>query len=181
GDNAAHFTIINDGPSNMELDWVNYDGQLQSPGTTVSKNGGSYGLGTYITHPFMVKNGQPLFLFRTTAPLDDNSFQAIAIGDGYVSVPTSQDKQVKTLSGGVTSNITFFNGTGYPVRIDWIDFNGQRQSYGTINNQSSGAYTTGTLTFWGVYDTFDNCIGLYFITEAGPMTIALGKDSIAGV
>ncbi|MDF5727947.1 MAG: hypothetical protein PUP92_07875 [Rhizonema sp. PD38] len=68
-------------------------------------------------------------------------------------------------TGKVNTEITFLNQRDEPVKLYWLDYLGNRKSYGSIQSKDRRTQNTYVTHVWVVADTQDNCLSVYNADE----------------
>jgi hypothetical protein len=82
------------------------------------------------------------------------------------------NKGVRSLNSAVAAKITFVNKSGQPIKVYWIDFNGNRKLYQTLENNRFYEQQTFMTHPWLVTDKDDNAWDTYY-PEARPRTVEI--------
>jgi VHL beta domain len=72
------------------------------------------------------------------------------------------------------TRISFLNGRSRVVNVFWIDYNGRRYFYHSLESGESQSFDTYATHPWVVTDASGNCIGVYF-ADVGENHIAIGN------
>lgn len=84
----------------------------------------------------------------------------------------AQVAAVRSVASSSPAKIRFVNNSGQPVKVSWIDFQGRRQLYATLNNRETYVQETYLDHPWLVTDAGDNVWYLFF-ADAQPRTIVI--------
>lgn len=116
-----------------------------------------------------VVNGQ---LVSATATINTASPSPAPPGSSVLTpLPCSQEPSLRSLEAITLSSIEFVNNRSESVRIHWLDYQGRRQLWLTLNAGQSlvqGAYVTHP---WVVANTTDRCLGIYLPAQQGARAI----------
>jgi hypothetical protein len=83
----------------------------------------------------------------------------------------SQESTLRSTSFDTKTFITFRNETSRTVKVYWIDYEGDRISYGTLKPRESRSQQTFLTHPFVLTDLDDKCIGIFLPTEEPGVTI----------
>ena len=80
-----------------------------------------------------------------------------------VSMSCARESAMRSTSPGVdtTTGLHFFNGTGAPVNVYWLNYSGTRQFQSTVQPYGYARYGTYATHPWVVTDETNRCLGIY--------------------
>ncbi|HEV8132309.1 MAG TPA: hypothetical protein VGQ81_13750, partial [Acidobacteriota bacterium] len=82
-----------------------------------------------------------------------------------------RESSLRSLEGATTSSIEFVNFSSQAIQIYWLDYNGRRQFYNTLQPRESYVQATFLTHPWLVTDLNRQCLGIYLPTSK-PATAA---------
>jgi serine/threonine protein kinase len=93
------------------------------------------------------------------------------------SVPASEcdrEKSLQSLAGDQPTSISFTNHAGEPLRLYWLNYSGDRVSYGTLAPGTTFDTSTYVTHPWLVADTSDKCRAIY-MPATEPRHVVVGR------
>ncbi|MGH6742518.1 MAG: hypothetical protein ACREDY_26400 [Bradyrhizobium sp.] len=104
---------------------------------------------------------------------------ALLIGTALVSTGAQaagnrcpQERDLRSIEGKISTQVTFVNAYGATIRIYWLNYNGGRQFYQQLAAGRSFAVNTYVTHPWVVTDSDENCIEVY-LPQPRPSTIQI--------
>jgi hypothetical protein len=91
----------------------------------------------------------------------------------------SVEGSLKAVGGQAPVDLTFSNTSAEPRHLYWIDFQGQRKSYGVIAAGSSQRQPTSIGNHWVVTDAADNCLAILTASAAQAAAFVVGGLTVA--
>jgi len=80
----------------------------------------------------------------------------------------SVEGSLKAIAGQPPVEMSFSNSSAEPRNLYWIDYQGQRQSYGVIAPGNARGQPSSEGNHWVVTDAADNCLAIYTASAAQP-------------
>ena len=84
----------------------------------------------------------------------------------------AEEKELKSLPNEIDTKINFINKSGKTIKVYWIDFDGDRKLYHTLDKDDSYEQDTFVNHAWVITDEDDNAWYVYF-PDAQPRTIEI--------
>ena len=84
----------------------------------------------------------------------------------------AEEKGIKSINSDVSTEMTFTNKSGKTVKVYWLDFNGERKLYNTLEEKESYLQQTYLTHPWLITDEKDNAWHVYY-PDAQPRTIEI--------
>jgi hypothetical protein len=85
----------------------------------------------------------------------------------------AEEKGIKSTNGEVETSIKFVNKSGRPVKVYWLDYEGQRKLYETVKDGDAHTIDKTYLTHpWLITDEDDNAWYVYF-PDSQPRTVEI--------
>lgn len=81
-------------------------------------------------------------------------------------------RHVRSISGDVPTSVRFANRSGARIRIHWLDYQGMRKLYQTLDDGAQYVQKTFITHPWLVTDERNNALSVYF-PDAQPRTITI--------
>ena len=85
-----------------------------------------------------------------------------------------REKSLRSLAGDQSTSISFTNDGGEPVRLYWLDYNGDRVPYETLAPGATVQRQTYVTHPWIVADTSDKCRAIY-LPATEPRHVVVGR------
>jgi hypothetical protein len=85
----------------------------------------------------------------------------VVVATELEAVPCSEEQSRKSLSSDAKTAIEFENRRSKPVELHWLNYEGQRESYGQIQPGEVSAVETYETHPWLVADTSKRCIAIF--------------------
>lgn len=106
-----------------------------------------------------------------------STFIAIALLAGCTAVrpprvDANEKRSLKSLAGTYKAQIAFVNDSGQPVKVFWIDFDGHRKLYKTLEKGESYDQQTFLNHPWLITDVGDNAWYIFF-ADAQPRSVSI--------
>ncbi|KAF9458402.1 von Hippel-Lindau disease tumor suppressor, beta/alpha domain-containing protein [Collybia nuda] len=143
GGSSTTITFINYLDVEVRVNWIDFDGKLKFYKALAP--GSQYNQQTYVGHPWVVYTNTAYAVFH---PLAGNNHRAIidnptrpGWNNSTTLIPILALAAVpclRSLNGGASTYVTFFNNRPEAVRVYWIDMEGKKKLYKTL--QHSGTY-----------------------------------------
>jgi von Hippel-Lindau disease tumor supressor len=82
----------------------------------------------------------------------------------------AEEKGIKSINSDVETKITFANKSGKTIKVFWLDFDGKRKFYQTLEDDESYDQDTYLTHPWVITDEDDNAWYVYY-PDAQPRTV----------
>lgn len=86
--------------------------------------------------------------------------------------PCAEEEGLRSANSNVATEIRFLNITGFPVKLYWIDFDGERELIASVKDGQGVVFNTFITHPWVVEDSAGICQGVFF-PEQQPRTITV--------
>ncbi|KAF9458150.1 von Hippel-Lindau disease tumor suppressor, beta/alpha domain-containing protein, partial [Collybia nuda] len=144
GGSSTIVTFINCLSVEVKVNWIDFDGKLKFYKALAPNS--QYDQQTYVGHPWVVYTDTAFAVFH---PLSGDNLNRAIIdnptrpgrNNGTTLIPIREMAAlpcVWSLNGGASTYVTFFNNRFEAVRVYWIDMEGKKKLYETL--QPGGTY-----------------------------------------
>jgi len=83
-----------------------------------------------------------------------------------------QESTLRSINGNVSTELTFINQTGQPIRIYWLNYQGMRQFYAELLPGQQHEQQTFVTHPWVVTNNSEDCLGVY-LPDPQPRNIVI--------
>jgi dipeptidyl-peptidase-4 len=174
--------FVNRTDGEVELLWLNFDAQRRSYGKLAA--GQSRTLRTFLAHVWLVvdASGNPLAVYSATkSPAVAEITGRVAAKGRALARPLAPDTMPsRSARTGTPEPLRFVNRTGGEIEMFWLDFAGNRRSYGKIPADGSHDMRTFGGHVWLITNSAGQRLTGFETLEVPGEAIITGKIAAAG-
>ena len=183
GDVETTIKFVNKSKQTIKIYWLDYDGERVTRKTV--KDGESYEVEkTYLTHPWLVTDEKddawyvyfPDAQSRTVVVVapDAKERPAGVLGNKAASEKKhpAEEQGTKSTSENVETTMSFANKSKQTIKVYWLDEEGKRVHYKTLEDGESYDQMTYLTHPWLITDENDNAWYVYF-PDAQPRAVTI--------
>lgn len=105
--------------------------------------------------------------FRLITPATQSGYDASAMRPR----PCDEEQRLRSIHAETQSAVFFRNDSTHPIKVYWLDYEGKRQSYGTLEPHTETTQPTFLTNPWLVADDMDRCLAIYLPQAETPAVI----------